>query len=257
MYPETDIAIIPLRDDLDVITVPSVRQSLERLMASGCRRIILNMAEVGFIDSAGMGLIMCEIARMRAAGGVMSLVNVAPTVMRALTLARVVDFAPVSDNKGAHEIPELDPRVLPLWRRVLRIDPSDLCVVRHRIDELLGRVALSDSERFDMTLAIGEAIGNAVDHTDGCGVLLALAGYPDRVVAEVSDCGCGFDGEIDVAARSAQSDECGCMEQATGEWNARGRGIKLMRLLVDSVTIAHKTSDTGTVVRIVKLVHHA
>lgn len=235
------IALVPVDGDLDVTAVPPMRELLDQLIDDGCRRIVLNMSGVGFIDSAGMGLIIREIGRMRAMGGVISLTNVTPPVMRALRLVRVVDFAPVSADAGEGEgdVPELDPSVQPLWRRVIRIDPADMHDARHKVDELLEGLSFSEDDRFDAKLAVGEAVGNAVDHTDGSCVLMAVAGYPDRVVVEVSDCGCGYEG-----AGGAASDD---------PWNERGRGIKLMRLLADSVTITKKSTGSGTVVRIVKL----
>ena len=73
-------------------------------------------------------------------------------------------------------------------------------------------------------------------------MLVTVAAYPDRVVIEVSDCGCGFE--------VADDEEL----PETGAFAERGRGIRLMRLLVDSVSISLKRTGEGTVVRLVKLV---
>ena len=239
MERNANIALVPVDGDLDVTTVSPMRETLDRLIDGGCRRIVLNMAGADFVDSAGMGLIISGIARMRSVGGLLSLTNVTPPVLRALRIARVVDYASVSTDAGEGDVPELDPSVLPLWRRVIRIDPTDMREARDKVEELLEGLDFSADDRFDAKLAVGEALGNAVDHTDGSCVLMAVAGYPDRVVVEVSDCGCGLQGPVG--------------DQPTGPWNERGRGIKLMRLLADSVTITKKNVGSGTVVRIVKL----
>ena len=245
MGTNANIALLPVDGDLDVTAVATLRASIDQLTDGGCRRIVLNMAAVGFVDSAGMGLIFREIRKMRSAGGLLSLVNVTPPVMRALALARVVDFAPVSANVGEVDVPELDPGAQPLWRHVIRIDPADMGDARAKVETLLERLDFSDDERFDAKLAVGEALGNAVDHTDGTCVLTTVAGYPDRVVVEVSDCGCGMP--------APGEDLPDGQDLPDGPWNERGRGIKLMRLLADSVTISPKNSGSGTVVRIVKL----
>ncbi len=62
-----------------------------------------------------------------------------------------------------------------------------------------------------------------------------ITGYEDRVIIEVSDSGCGFD-EEEIKASKIE----------------RGRGIKLMRLLCDSVSITRKETGSGTV-RLTKL----
>ncbi|MEE1045502.1 MAG: anti-sigma factor antagonist [Olegusella sp.] len=259
MESNANIALLPVDGDLDVTTVAPLRASIDRLIDGGCQRVVLNMAAVGFVDSAGMGLIFREIRKMRSSGGLLSLVNVTPPVMRALALARVVDYAPVSANVGEVDVPELDPGAQPLWRYVIRIDPADMGDARAKVESLLERLDFSDDERFDAKLAVGEALGNAVDHTDGTCVLTTVAGYPDRVVVEVSDCGCGMpapaeglrDGRDPLGAQG-RSD---AQDLSDGPWSERGRGIKLMRLLADSVTISPKSSGSGTVVRIVKLTH--
>ena len=92
-----------------------------------------------------------------------------------------------------------------------------------------------------MKLACGEALGNAVDHTCEGGVLVTVAAYPDRACVEVSDCGRGF---------QIPDDE---EPPETGAFAERGRGIRLMRLLADSVSISLKQGGGGTVVRLVKL----
>lgn len=249
MRPDTNIAVVPVKEDLDVVSVAAVRENIDRLISAGCRRMILNMAGVSFIDSAGMGLIIREVARMRAAGGLLSLINVSPVVLRSLALKCVVDFVPVSPVGARDDVPELEPGTLPLWRHVLRIDPSNPAATRSKVGKLLEQLPLSSDERFDANLAVGEAVGNAVDHTDGTGALVEIVGYTDRVVVEVSDCGCG----CSEAWREALAEGSAPTPEEKDCWQARGRGIKLMRLLADSVTIVPKVSGPGTVVRIVKL----
>lgn len=64
-----NIALVPVEGDLDVTTVPRVRDTVDTLISSGCRRVILNMAGVQYVDSAGMALLFREIRSMRQAGG--------------------------------------------------------------------------------------------------------------------------------------------------------------------------------------------
>ena len=140
-------------------------------------------------------------------------------------------------------IPALDPTVRPLWHSTMRVDPNRLQDARQRVEQLFSRTELTPDEVFDLTLASGEALGNAVDHTCAEGVLLSVWVYPDRVVVEVTDCGCGFESSAEGEDGAAKgSHEC-----------ERGRGIKLMRMLADSVEIRRKPTGTGTVVRLVKL----
>ena len=187
-----NIALVPVEGDLDVTTVPRVRDTVDTLISSGCRRVILNMAGVQYVDSAGMALLFREIRSMRQAGGLLSLINVSDRVLRTLRIARVVDFAPISGTNARPEVPELDPTVMPTWRTALRVNATDLQETRGKVEALLRRMPFSDDQVFDITLAIGEAMGNAIDHTDGRDALVTVSAYPDRAVIDVTDRGCGI-----------------------------------------------------------------
>lgn len=241
MAVNSNIAQVSVEGDLDVRTVPEVRRWVDGLIDSGCRRIVLNMANADYADSAGFGLILTEMRRMREVGGLLSLANVSDRVYRALNLMRMVDLVPISRLGSSREVPDLPAAALPEWRTTFRVDAARLDAVRRRMEGLLGDLPLSDNDVFDLNLASGEAVGNAVDHTDEGGVLVTVAAYADRVVVDVADCGDGFS-ELS-ASEEGQPDRCA----------ERGRGIKLMRLLADSVTISPKSTGEGTVVRLVKM----
>lgn len=241
MRTRPDIALVPVDRDLDVTSVDALRQTLESLIADGCRRIILNMAGATYIDSAGMALLLAEIRRMRALKGLLSLTNVSDQVLAILRRARVVDFAPVSRTRPCDGRTVPDPSTPPLWRTVVPVNKGDLSLTRASIGHLLEQLSLTPDELFDATLAAGEAVGNAVDHTDGTGASVTIVGYRDRAVIEVTDCGPGFD----PSCTSCVADPCA----------ERGRGIRLMRLLADSVTITPRSTGEGMLVRIVKLAH--
>lgn len=152
---------------------------------------------------------------------------------------RMVDLVPISRLGSSKEVPDLPAAALPEWRTTFRVDAARLEAARRRMEGLLGDLPLSENDVFDLNLASGEAVGNAVDHTDEGGVLVTVAAYADRVVVDVADCGQGF------VAPAAGGEDDPCAE--------RGRGIKLMRLLADSVTISPKSTGEGTVVRLVKM----
>jgi anti-anti-sigma factor len=238
----SDIAVVNVAGDLDVTSVGALRRNVDALIADGCRRIILNMDDVSYADSAGLGLVLMEIRRMRSLGGLLSLINVRPRVYMCLALMRIVDYMPVSRAGSRRTVSELDPSVLPLWRTTFPVDAVHLAEARDRVGELMRGMPFSDDDVFDMTLACGEALGNAVDHTCAVGVLATVTAYDDRIEVDVTDCGEGF--------------ELGADEEplATGLGAERGRGIRLMRLLTDAVSIRRKPSGRGTVVRLVKLV---
>lgn len=245
-----DILVIPVEGDLDVSCVARLRPYIDERIVGGCRRVILNMAQASYVDSLGMSLIFSEARRLRELGGLLSLVNVNASVYRSLVICRLVDFVPVTGAGPKPPIPALDPTVRPLWHGTMRVDPSRLSMARGRVEQLLTQTGLTPDEVFDMTLAGGEALGNAIDHTSAEGVLLTVSVYADRVVVEVADCGDGFD---PTRSGDGAEDAADLSDETSGDLE-RGRGIKLMRMLADSVEIGRKANGAGTVVRLVKLI---
>lgn len=242
MEKRPDIAQVLISSDLDVTTVKRTRACLDGLIDSGVRRIVLNMAACSFMDSAGMALLFREIRRMRELGGLLSLINVSDIVMRSLRLARMVDFAPISAGNINKNVPALDPHQLPLWQTSITINPHELSATRKEVEARLKTLSFSSDEMFDLMLAIGEAMGNAVDHTacESCS-RVTITAYPDRAVVDVTDNGEGFDGH-------PTTQKEGNLELE------RGRGIRLMKLLADSVDIEKRDSGQGTIVKIVKMI---
>ena len=240
MSESTNIAVLPLEADLDVRSVPEVQAQIDDLINEGCRRIILNLSDASYIDSFGMGMLFSEIRHMRSVGGLLSLIGVSPEVYRSLEILRLVDAMPVCMAGMKNDIPALDIDQKPLWRTSFAVQAESLAAARNRIAQLASSRNLTNDELFDIKLAAGEALGNAIDHTCAQGVLASVAAYADRLIVEVSDCGEGFSPQ-DVAAPSHDAE--------------RGRGIALMRLLADAVYINPKPNGPGTVVRIVKLTH--
>ena len=225
--------------DLTVGTAPMLRRTLDELQRTGARYLVINMERVEFVDSAGMAVIFSAVRRMRESDGALMLVNVSPNVFRALRIARLVDMIPVREASERKSVPELDAGAMPLWRTTVPVCATEMQEARLRITELASQLPFSEDDMFDLTLAVGEALGNAADHTCGDGILSTVCAYDDRIVVEVTDCGEGFD-------------PCECAVRDCGE--DRGRGIRLMRLLVDDVDIRPKPSGKGMVVRLVKLV---
>lgn len=234
-----DIAVLAPVNDIDIATVPGLRSEVDSLIAAGTRRILLNCENVTFIDSTGLAFLLSRARRLMQEGGMLSLVNVSAEVSRFLQIARLVSVLHVT-ARDRPPVPVLSPGTLPVWSRSISVAEGieHLGLYRHRVVELLETLPLGRDAVYDTALAAGEALGNAYDHAGAAGCMLNVRAYEDRVVIEVCDCGGGF--EIAPDEDVAESEE-------------RGRGIKLMRMLVDSAEVKRRTDVQGTMVRLIKL----
>lgn len=234
-----DIAVLAPARDIDIASVPGLRDEVDALIAAGRRRILVNCENVTFIDSTGVAFLLSRARCLMREDGLLSLVNVSAEVSRFLQIARLVDVLHVTGRKKP-PVPLLSPGTLPLWSRSISVAEGveHLALYRHRVVELLETLPLGRDAIYDTALAAGEALGNAYDHAGAAGCVLNARAYPDRVVIEVCDCGGGF--ELAPGEEVAASEE-------------RGRGITLMRMLVDSVEVRRRADVQGTMVRLIKL----
>lgn len=235
-----DISVIAPARDIDLSTVPALRDQLDALIASGVRRVIVNCQNITFIDSTGLAFLLTRARMLLERGGMLSLVGASSQVVRFLQIARLLDVLHVSAIEKP-PVPVLAPDVPPLWSKSFAIRPGveNLGYYRHRVADLLGTLPLGRDDCFDVALAVGEALSNAYDHACGAsGCTMSVEAFPDRVVIEVNDCGCGY--EIAAGEEPPESRE-------------RGRGIRLMRMLVDNVDVRRRADVQGTQVRLIKL----
>ena len=236
-----DIAVISPVHDIDISTVPYLRDQVDGLVNSGMRRIIVNCQDVGFIDSTGLAFLVSCARRLGALGGMLSLVNVASEVEQFLRIARLGDALHVSPAEH-RDVPELEPSERPVWvrRLAIRRGVEHLGYYRHLVADMLSQLPLSRDACFDVAVAAGEALSNAYDHAYGAaGCMMVVKACADRVVIEVRDRGRGFELAPD--------------EEPPAPTATRGRGIRLMRMLVDRVDIERRRDGRGTLVRLVKL----
>lgn len=87
-------ATVSIRGELDVYTAPQLRTRLHELFDGGVSEITLDLADLSFIDSSGLGVIVGALKRLRERDG--NLVLRAPSrstskVLEITGLSRILD----------------------------------------------------------------------------------------------------------------------------------------------------------------------
>jgi anti-sigma B factor antagonist len=71
--------------------VPVLRSAIERLVGDGHRQILLNMREVTYVDSCGIGLMIAKLVSVRRSGGDVRLVHLTSRTTHLLEITRLLD----------------------------------------------------------------------------------------------------------------------------------------------------------------------
>ena len=75
--------------ELDVATVNQFRTAISTLLGTGCRSIVVDLADTTFLDSSGLGALVWAAHRMHSAGGRLTVTNPDEQVKRILSVAGV------------------------------------------------------------------------------------------------------------------------------------------------------------------------
>jgi anti-sigma B factor antagonist len=83
------IAVLRLHGELDVSTAPALRDTVVQLISEGRTAIQFDCADLGFIDSTGLGVLIGARARCMAANGSVTLTGVKPALQRLLAVTGI------------------------------------------------------------------------------------------------------------------------------------------------------------------------
>jgi anti-sigma B factor antagonist len=83
------IRIIKPAGVFDGIQANELRQQVSELVAAGNNLVLLDMADVNFIDSSGLGSLIITLKMLRTAGGDLYLYSIAEPVRNLLNITRM------------------------------------------------------------------------------------------------------------------------------------------------------------------------
>lgn len=246
-HEELRAAVVHLNGDVDLAVVPVVEKAFRELLAAGLCNLVVDLANVSYADSSALGLLVWLDRELDGSDGRVVLVGADRNVARILEMSGLISVAEsiktddsVEEALGGFEVVANDAE--PEWVEEFSIlaDVGALGEARERVHSLLEPLGYSSSQLFDIKVALGEALANAVRHgSPGEGepsIRVCVAALADYVSIDVADAGTGFDGQHD-----AGDDLYAC----------GGRGIMFMRALMDQVRFA-PAAGGGTVVTLVK-----
>jgi len=88
--------LLRLDGELDMHTASMVRQAIDlEIEKRGIRTVILNLQDVGFVDSSGLGVIIGRYKKLLPLGGKLKITNVPPHIYKIMELSglpKIISF---------------------------------------------------------------------------------------------------------------------------------------------------------------------
>jgi anti-sigma B factor antagonist len=93
---------------VDVYTAPTLRDHISQLVADGQYHLVLDLEEVAFLDSTGLGVLVGGLKRVRAHDGTLSLVCTQERILKVFRITGLTKVFPihasVPDALGAEPV---------------------------------------------------------------------------------------------------------------------------------------------------------
>ncbi|WP_158787692.1 STAS domain-containing protein [Granulicella sp. L46] len=79
----------------------TLREEVRKLLADGSKKIVLNLGEVNYIDSSGLGELVSAYTAVKNAGGELKLLNLTSKVRDLLVITKLVTVFDVRDDEAS------------------------------------------------------------------------------------------------------------------------------------------------------------
>jgi anti-sigma B factor antagonist len=92
---------VRLGGSCDLATAPGLRQTLHELHPPEVSEVVLDVSDLEFIDSTGLGVVLGAMRRLREGGGSLSIAGAQGIVRRVLEITDLDKVIPMVDTASA------------------------------------------------------------------------------------------------------------------------------------------------------------
>lgn len=94
-------AVVQVRGELDLSTAPGLHELLVSLAVEGVLDVTVDLADLHFIDSSGLQVLMAGLKRLRAQGGDLGLRSPTPSTLKLLKITGLTSVFRLEANESA------------------------------------------------------------------------------------------------------------------------------------------------------------
>lgn len=95
---ETGAIVLTVAGEMDLYNANDFKKAVDRLMAAATTGLVIDLQELGYIDSSGIGALLYTFTRSKSAGTPICFANVHGSVRRVIELTSLLGFLPIADS---------------------------------------------------------------------------------------------------------------------------------------------------------------
>lgn len=100
-HQEGDRTVVAVGGEIDVYTAPKLREQLVDLVNAGQYHLVVDMEQVEFLDSTGLGVLVGGLKRVRAHDGSLRLVCTQERIVKIFRITGLTKVFPIHDSVAA------------------------------------------------------------------------------------------------------------------------------------------------------------
>ena len=93
-----EIYIIDVKGDLDLYNAHELKDIVNKLISKNIEKLVINLENVEYIDSSGVGALIHIFTSMRKLGAQLKIARVHGSVAKVITLTKLMGYFPIVDN---------------------------------------------------------------------------------------------------------------------------------------------------------------
>lgn len=89
------VCSVAIDGEIDVYTAPQLRERIVTLIDGGCTNVIVDLSNVGFIDSSGLGVLVSALRRARERDGSVRVVCTQENILKIFRITGLDKVFPI------------------------------------------------------------------------------------------------------------------------------------------------------------------
>ena len=97
---EKDVFIVAVDGEVDAYNSGKIREKVKELIKNGENKVVLDLAGVNYMDSAGLGVLLSSHTSLRKANGGIKLIGISDEIMDIFEFTRINEVLDIYDDLG-------------------------------------------------------------------------------------------------------------------------------------------------------------
>ncbi|MEO6021461.1 MAG: STAS domain-containing protein [Knoellia sp.] len=93
-----DVTVVTVSGEVDVYTAPQLRSALEERIAAGHTALVVDLEDVGFLDSTGLGVLVGRLKAVKKVDGWLRVVCTNERIVRLFGITGLDQVLPIFDS---------------------------------------------------------------------------------------------------------------------------------------------------------------